>query len=498
MRALDWDNVGTVTAIADPTGTAYVHFVAPDGRQATSCLHWAQIKPIDHPDPADLTDEAADYFALAEQAARRRRSRLWHRQLAGHGIDPDEPVVVPAAIEHRHRQLAHRLAGQQPAWLTWWLGARPATPAGTQVWDDEVTALATWRDAHHLDDDVAGYGPPPDDPPHVDRWRRTPPTQPPHPPLAPRPPTRPRPRPRARTHRRRGPSNGSTNSTPSSPRHHPTRPRILDALHTGTPHPADLDAAIAPPSTPKTPDATGSSSTGPTSSNTPNSPASAPPQAPSPTGQPPSPPTQQLYDQLVAISTDTPEQRSLTDLDAELAAADPDNRLHDLEAQLDELDARIRAIRTERSATHDLARIDMLDSTLQTLLSIHKPLRDEASTARAQLHLHRWGAGRPQHLVDAVTRRRSHLAHHAITTREAWVTAVLRAAASQGHTTGALYRLIVEIAAHRERQNVHGPDPLGDPPPDILQAMIDQLEPPRRPEPATARAFAEPRSVDMT
>ena len=170
VRALDWDNVGTVTAIVDVTGTAYVHFVSPDGRQATKCLHWWEIKPIDHPDPADLTAEAVDYFELMEQAISEDEA-VWHRQLADHGIDPDEPVIVPAAIDHRTRQVVHRLAGDQPDWLTWWLGERPRDPAGKQVWDDEVAALATWRDTHHLDDHTAGYGPAPTDPQLLEQWR---------------------------------------------------------------------------------------------------------------------------------------------------------------------------------------------------------------------------------------------------------------------------------------------------------------------------------------
>ena len=220
VRALDWDNVGTVTAIVDVTGTAYVHFVSPDGRQATKCLHWWEIKPIDHPDPAELTADAVEYFELMERAISEDEA-VWHRQLADHGIDPDEPVVVPAAIDHRTRQVVHRLAGDQPDWLTWWLGERPRDPAGKQVWDDEVAALATWRDTHHLDDDTAGYGPPPDRPPTARAVADQPATQPRRPPLAARPPTRTRPRPRHRTHRGRDPP--TARRTRHHPRHRPAR-----------------------------------------------------------------------------------------------------------------------------------------------------------------------------------------------------------------------------------------------------------------------------------
>ena len=88
MRALDWDNVVTVTAIADRTGTAYVHFQAPDSRQTTKCLPWWQLKPIAHPDSATVPANAADYFALAEQAISEDEAD-GHRHLAAHGIGAD-------------------------------------------------------------------------------------------------------------------------------------------------------------------------------------------------------------------------------------------------------------------------------------------------------------------------------------------------------------------------------------------------------------------------
>jgi hypothetical protein len=69
VRALDWDNVGTVTAIFDATGTALVTFTSSDGtKHATRTIDWADLKPIDHPDPVELTGEAENCFALAEHA----------------------------------------------------------------------------------------------------------------------------------------------------------------------------------------------------------------------------------------------------------------------------------------------------------------------------------------------------------------------------------------------------------------------------------------------
>ena len=349
VRALDWDNVGTVTAIVDVTGTAYVHFVAPDGRQATKCLHWWEIKPIDHPDPAELTAEAVDYFELMEQAISEDEA-VWHRQLADHGIDPDEPVIVPAAIDHRTRQLVHRLAGDQPDWLTWWLGERPRDPAGKQVWDDEVAALATWRDTHHLDDHTAGYGPAPDRPPTARA-------------VADQPATQPRRRTAgSATTNPASPPSASPNSPPAEIRQRldeldtilatapPDQTRILDALHNGQLHPADLDDAIRHAL------ATQDSRRDWILEHWPHVVEHAEltrlDHAHGPLDHWPIPLTaaaQQLYDQLVAITVDTPEPRTLTQLDHELADADPRTHIIRLRRDLDTLDEQQRQLRAERA-----------------------------------------------------------------------------------------------------------------------------------------------------
>ena len=97
VRALDWDNVGTVVAIADHTGTCWVNFVSEDGRHAVKWMRWADIRPLDHPDPVDITDAANSYFELAD-AALAEQVAAWNQALAEHGIAANEPVVVPAAI----------------------------------------------------------------------------------------------------------------------------------------------------------------------------------------------------------------------------------------------------------------------------------------------------------------------------------------------------------------------------------------------------------------
>ena len=57
VNAADWDNVGTVIAIADGCGEAAVRFVSSDGKRThTKILPWDEIRPIDHPEPAAHSD----------------------------------------------------------------------------------------------------------------------------------------------------------------------------------------------------------------------------------------------------------------------------------------------------------------------------------------------------------------------------------------------------------------------------------------------------------
>src|SRR5262249_52468424 len=129
VRALDWDNVGTVLALHDNHGTATVRWVAEDGATAHRVLAWSELKPIDHPEPTPLTPEAQAWRAAdgrppdapAEQG----------RRAPGHAaVDPQERRQLPAAPDPPTRKVARQLPADNPAWLPWWVGARPADPAG--------------------------------------------------------------------------------------------------------------------------------------------------------------------------------------------------------------------------------------------------------------------------------------------------------------------------------------------------------------------------------
>ena len=400
VRALDWDNVGTIVAIANQTGTAYVHFVAPDGRQAHRWLDWADAKPIDHPDPADITDSAEDYFTLAD-AAVADDVAIWNRLLEDHDIRYDEPIVIPAAVDHRQRQLAHRLAGNPPDWLTWWLGPRPPDPAGAQMWNDEVATLAAWRDARHLPDDIAGYGPAPAAE-HIERWRNhlqrslqvrdwlhhhTPNLQPePVIPLEP-----------AQIRARLDELDALLADAP------PDQTRILHAIDTGELTPADINAAIT--AALKTQGARRDWILEHWPHVIEHAELTRLARQHGPLDHWPIPLdalAQHLLDQIRAISNDTPEPRTLTELDAELAAADPRARYRDLDNQLNALHATIRQLtrRTRRPRrTAPGPRRPTRHPPRRTPPATH-PSRDQHRRQRGLATL--WGTGhRPHELVTA-------------------------------------------------------------------------------------------------
>ena len=167
VRALDWDNLGTVQTIDDRTGTATVRFIADHGT-ATRSRPWHQLHPIDD-DPAVLTPAATDWLQRSADAVS-ALERAWSDQLARSRIHPTEAPGLLAAIALRERRLAAALAGQSPPWLTQLLGARPEDPAGATTYDDALARIAIWRDRQHIPDAVPGLGLPPADPVDADRW----------------------------------------------------------------------------------------------------------------------------------------------------------------------------------------------------------------------------------------------------------------------------------------------------------------------------------------
>ena len=171
VRALDRDNIGIVTAIEDASGTATVTFRSTSGRNASRTLPWPDLKPIDAPKPAPLPHQAQQCLA-AHRAELAQLDTAWRAALAAHGLTPTTDAVLQQAIATRVGRVANQLAADPPKWLRWWIGTRPADPAGAAAWDDTITRIATWRDRHHIPTDTAGLGPKPAEPPLCDAWYR--------------------------------------------------------------------------------------------------------------------------------------------------------------------------------------------------------------------------------------------------------------------------------------------------------------------------------------
>ena len=169
VRALDRDNVGTITSIHDATGHATVLFVANDNTQAETQLPWHNLKPIDHPTPVEISPAAREWLDNARADVDATAS-LWTVHLTTHGINPADATLIDRAITTRADALGKQLHAESPDWLVWWIGNRPNDAIGANTWDDTTRHIATWRDRHYTPTDQPGHGPMPDDPTERHHW----------------------------------------------------------------------------------------------------------------------------------------------------------------------------------------------------------------------------------------------------------------------------------------------------------------------------------------
>jgi hypothetical protein len=170
VRAIDRDNVGHVLDIDDTAGTCAVYFEDDHGHAATKILPWGQLVAIDNPDTVDLSPAAVDTLdRLAVRVA--GLEQAWAEALAEHGVDPGDADRYRRATHVAVDRAAQELRGDQSAWLTTWLGSRPADPAGAAVWDDAVTRIAHHRCLYNVDPDEPGLGPRPVDADTDRKWQ---------------------------------------------------------------------------------------------------------------------------------------------------------------------------------------------------------------------------------------------------------------------------------------------------------------------------------------
>jgi conjugative relaxase-like TrwC/TraI family protein len=169
VRALDRNNVGTITSIHDATGHATVLFIANDNTQAETQLPWHNLRPIDHPTPVEISPAASEWLDDARANVDAAASS-WIEHLTTHGINPGDAALIDRAINTREGMLGQQLHAKSPDWLVWWIGNRPDDAIGATTWDDTTRHIATWRDRHHTPTDQPGHGPIPDDPTERRQW----------------------------------------------------------------------------------------------------------------------------------------------------------------------------------------------------------------------------------------------------------------------------------------------------------------------------------------
>lgn len=435
VNALDWDNVGTIEHLHDNTGHATIRFTSSDGhRSNTRTLPWDQTKPIERPEPAELTDLAHRY--LTETSERIEHDLVaWNDALDDHGIHPNEPNTIPAAIAQREHKLFHQLRATPPAWLNWWAGQRPSDPVAAVVYDNHLHALSAWRDRHHIPNHVPGFGPSPHLPTDADKWRAH--------------------MDQALTTRQWLTQRASTAPEPPSPigiadarqrlceldalfDQAPTDQRkIVDQLLTspdlsiadkidalqlaGTEQSARRDWILEhwPNIIEHHELTTIDDAAGPLA----HWPIALPPRA------------QQLLDEVIRTSVDTPEDRTLTELDDAVAAHNPTHQIRQLEHDLKPL----------RQAIRQYDRNESDPSQQGVLAATHiERLRERAQAIEAQIRraetaatLHGWGTTTDPKLAAAINRRINHLAHTALHNNDPLITSVLAAVTDHDPHAGA-------------------------------------------------------------
>ena len=416
VNALDWDNVGTITHLHDSTGHATVAFTTSDGQHTnTKTLPWEQLKPIDHPEPSELTDLAERFFTELSERINRDLA-TWNDALTDQGINAGEPQVIPSAIAQRERKLFHQLRATPPDWLTWWAGPRPTDPTAAVVYDDHIRTLATWRDQHQLGDHTPGYGPLPDNPDLADQWRQLTDTA-----LATR-----------HWLTQRGPTEPETPAPISIA---DARQRLFELDELFAQAPADqrkiVDDLLADPNMDIADkiDALQHAGAHQTArqdwilEHWPNviehHELTTIVDNADPLGHwPPALPAraQQLLDEVTRSSVDTPEERTLIELDHAIAANDPVHHIRRLEQELKPIRRQIRQFDT--LPTNDPGHQMVARAHVERLRERAQAIEADIAKAETRATLHEWNFRTDPELAAAIERRTTHLAHVAVTTGE--------------------------------------------------------------------------------
>jgi len=457
VNALDWDNVGTIEHLHDSTGHATIRFTTSDGQHTnTKTLPWEQLKPIDHPEPAELTDLAERF--LTELSERIDHDlTAWNNALTDHDIEPGEPETLPAAIAQRERKLFHQLRATPPGWLTWWAGPRPTDPTAAVVYDDHLRTLATWRDQHQLPDHTAGYGPRPDHPDVADEWRQHMDTA-----LAtrhwltqrgPTTPEAPAPISVADARQRLFELDELFTQAPADQRkivddlladpNMDIADMIDDLQHAGTKQSARQDWILEhwPHVIEHHELTTVIDNAGPLG----HWPDALPARA------------QQLLDEVIRMSVDTPEKRTLIELDQAIAANDPVHHIRHLERDLKPIRQQIRQF--DLLPTDDPGRQMVASAHIERLRERAQGIEADIARAETRGTLHGWKHRTDPNLGVAISDRSNHLAHVALSTGDPIVPETVSVLMNMNPdtTVNDVRAAISETTAARERAGERSP-----------------------------------------
>ena len=131
---------------------------------------------------------------------------------------------------------------------------------------------------------------------------------------------------------------------------------------------------------------------------------------------------QELLDELRRTSTDTPEERTLTELDHAIRMKDPVQQIRQLEHDLKPLRQQIR--RFDLEPPGDTGATLVARAHIERLRQRAQAIEAEIARAETRTTLHTWKQRSDPELAAAITRRTNHLTHHAISTDDPLVTEI--------------------------------------------------------------------------
>jgi len=472
VRALDRDNVGTVISLHDATGDATVLFVADDGSPAVRTLAWSDLKPIDHPEPVDITSDAQQWLDRETQRIVQSAER-WTTALANHAIEPGETGLLRRAIQTRRELLARQMHADSPDWLTWWVGPRPIDPAGATVWDDTVSTIAAWRDLHHVTAEQPGLGVAPTEPNERQHWldamgttlaqrswlgeRDAHPTQVSGPTLTP-----------VEIHDRISQLDHIFATAPTD------HSRIIDDLLAGHVTTTDLHTALTEARSAQTERDRWILANWPhivehhelhRLAEQHDALAHWP--------APIRPTVEAVLDKLAARLDPTlqVESRTLAELHTAIAALDPGARLRELTQQLVALNDRLHHVESERSVETNPARAALLAAERETLRAGQHDVRTVIATERQTLSRRAFAPTDHDALQAAITHRTRTIYQQAISERPEWLIALL----NELDDRGTLQQVRLSQVTHLVLDRVTSADlAMGDPAPDVMRAIAER------------------------